>query len=88
MRRLASLGALLLVLVPAAAQNAGSQNHRLVGGTPASVAATASTPIARILIAGGSGGPAGIAASLNASVYAGPQSTQLPTDILFNNGLE
>lgn len=88
MRRLASLGALLLVLTPAVAQNAGSQNHRLVGGTPASVAAAAATPIARVLIAGGSGAPTGLSASTNASVNGGPQSTQLPTDRLFDDGLE
>jgi hypothetical protein len=88
MRRLASLGALLLVLTPAVAQNAGSQNHRLLGGTPASVAAATGTPVARLLIAGGSGGPTGLSASSNASVNGGPQSTQLPTDRIFDNGLE
>lgn len=88
MHKLAVLSALLLALTPATAQNAGSQNHRLIGGTPASVAAVASSPSARLLVAGGSGAPVGLGASPNASVYGGPQSTQLPTDILFNNGLE
>jgi hypothetical protein len=88
MHRLTSLSALLLVLTPAVAQNAGSQNHRLIGGTPASVAAVASSPSARLLVAGGSGAPVGLSGSPNASVSGGPQSTQLPTDILFNSGLE
>lgn len=88
MRILASLGTLLLALTPVAAQNAGSENHRLIGGAPASVAASALSPTSRLLIAGGSGAAAGLSASPNASVYGGPQSTQLPTDILFDDGLE
>jgi hypothetical protein len=71
-----------------AAQNAASQNHRLIGGSNASVAAKAISPQSRLEIAGGSGAPVGISASPNTSSNSGQQSTQLPTDFVFVSGLE
>jgi hypothetical protein len=70
------------------AQNAGSETHRLIGGANASVAARATSPQARLAIAGGSGAATGLSASPNTSANSGQQSTQLPTDRLFVSGLE
>lgn len=79
----------LLALVPAATANdAVSPNYRLIGGTPASIAASAASPVHQAQIAGGSGSPVGIAASPNTSVVVGPTSAELPTDRVFRDGLE
>lgn len=80
--------ALVLALTPAAAQDPRSQNHRLVGAGPASVAARALSPQARLAVIGGSGAPVGLSASPNASTHAGPASNVLPTEILLRDGLE
>ncbi len=77
-----------LSFAPAVAQNTGSQNHRLIGASNASVAARASSPQSRLAIAGGSGAPVGLSASPATSANNGQQSTQLPTDFLFVSGLE
>lgn len=87
-KRATLLAAALLACGPAAAQNAGSQNHRLIGAGNASVAASIVSPQARLAIAGGSGAPVGISASPNASANSGQQSAQLPTELLFVDGLE
>jgi tetrahydromethanopterin S-methyltransferase subunit D len=79
----------LLALVPAATANdAVSPNYRLVGGTPASIAATTGSPTYQAQIAGGSGTPVGMSASPNTSVVVGPTSAALPTDGVFRDGLE
>lgn len=83
-----ALLAALLASAPALAQNAGSQNHRLIGAGNASVAARALSPQSRLAIAGGSGAPVGLIASPNASANNGQQSTRLPTEWLFFDGLE
>ena len=65
-----------------------SNLYRLVGSGPASVAASASSMLYTVQLAGGSGAVVGIAASPNASVVAGPVSVELPTVRIFGDNFE
>lgn len=82
---------LLLTLgLPAMAATGEPQSpqYRLIGASPASVSALPSSPAYQLLLVGGSGQAAGISASSSASVVAGANSTRLPTERIFRNGME
>jgi len=80
----------LLLAVPALVSSGepGSNQFRLIGSGPASVAASAASPLHQAQLAGGSGAPVGISASPNASVVAGPTSQELPTARIFRDNFE
>lgn len=77
----------LLLPATAASTDAYSPRYRLVGPSPASVAATATSSIHQLHIVGGSGEAVGIAASANASIVAGGVSNLLPTERIFRDGM-
>lgn len=77
----------LLLPVTAAAVDAYSTRHRLVGPAPASVAASGQSAQHVLYVVGGSGTPVGISASANASLVGGGASNLLPTDRIFGDGL-
>jgi len=80
--------ALALIGSDAESGDASSAQHRLVGSSPASVSATTGSTAYGLYVVGGSGQPVGISASANATVVAGGNSTQLPTDRIFRGEFE
>lgn len=85
-----ALLALALLAAPAwvSSGQPSSGQFRLIGSSPASVAAQAASPGHQARIAGGSGAPVGISASPNTSVVAGPVSPGQPTERLFRDDFE
>lgn len=79
---------LVLAATATSATEPSSTLYRLIGSGPASVAATATSPLYRAQLAGGSGAAVGIAASPNSSVVAGPLSQELPTDRILRSSFE
>lgn len=79
--------AVLLLAIPSlvVSSEPSSAQFRLIGSGPASVAATAASPLYQAQLAGGSGAPVGISASANTSVVAGPTSQELPTARIFRD---
>lgn len=80
---------LALLTLPAVMRaDTGSANFRLIAPAPASTAGVGTSPAHRVYIVGGSGQATGLSASPIYSVNAGGTSTQLPTDRLFEDGVE
>jgi len=67
--------------------DARSNTHRVIAGSPASVAGTAATATHQAYVVGGSGAAVGIAASTNTSIVAG-NSTVDPTVRVFSGNFE
>ena len=67
--------------------NARSNTHRMIAGSPASVAGTAASGAHQAYVVGGSGAAVGIAASTNTSIVAG-NSTVDPTVRVFSGNFE
>ena len=65
--------------------DARSNTHRLVSGSPASVAGTASSATHQAYVVGGSGAAVGIAASTNTSIVAGNSTIDPPVRIFSGN---
>ena len=80
-----------IALAAPAVVNSGqpaSNQYRIVGSGPASVAASTASPVFLAQFAGGSGAPVGISASTNSSAVAGPVSAELPTARIFRGNFE
>ena len=86
----ALLGGILLAMLPESSSSSdpSSQQFRLVGPGPASVAAVAQSPTYQAYVVGGGGQAVGISASQTYTNVAGGTSTQLPTDRIFRNEFE
>ncbi len=86
----ALLGGALLAMLPetAISSDPSTQQFRLVGPGPASVAAVAQSPAYQAYVVGGGGQAVGISASETYTNVAGGTSTQLPTDRIFGNQFE
>lgn len=84
------IAAALLALLPgeAGSADAHSPRYRLIASGPASVSATAQSPVYAVHVVGGTGQPVGISASPGHSVVVGGTSNQLPTARIFRDGLE
>ena len=62
-----------------------SGHYRVVAGSAASVAGTASSPAHQVYVVGGSGAAVGIAASDNTSIVAGNSTVDPPVRIFSGN---
>jgi hypothetical protein len=71
----------------AGSSDAHTSTHRLISGSAASVAGTATSPAHQAYVVGGSGAAVGIAASANTSIVAG-NSTLDPTVRIFSGNFE
>jgi len=65
--------------------DARSNTHRLVSGSAASVAGTASSAAHQAYVVGGSGAAVGIAASTNTSIVAGNSTIDPPVRLFSGN---
>jgi len=85
----AAVLALLGSFSPASAGSgdARSGHYRVIAGSAASVAGTASSPAHQVYVVGGSGAAVGIAASTNTSIVAG-NSTIDPLERIFRGDFD
>ena len=86
--RIAAAASLCLPMHDAVPRDAYSDQYRLVGAGPASVAAVSSSAVYEVYAVAGGGQAAGVSASTNLSVVAGGTSNLLPTARIFRSGLE
>ena len=65
--------------------DARSSTHRVIAGSPASVAGNATSPTHQAYVVGGSGAAVGIAASANTSIVAGNSTIDPPVRVFSGN---
>jgi len=76
---------LVTVGASAGSGDARTATHRLIAGSAASVAGTASSPGHQAYVVGGSGAAVGIAASANTTIVAGNSTIDPPVRIFSGN---